>query len=125
MRWRTRVVIAPVLGLLGLLGLKVLALGGGVPGRNRKPQHVGEASAVAVGDGTREDADLGSEHRQRRHHRLKSAEPTLVICGCSTFENEAINELTCEANSNPGPRNSMGVLRFSDAVVEQAIEMRQ
>ena len=111
--------------MLGLRRRQVITLDGGVSGWNRQPQHIGEASAVAVSHCAREGTDLGCQNWQRRHHRLKTAQPTLVIRGRSTFKDETVNELTCEPNPHSGTWNGICVLSLCDAIVERAIKMRQ
>ena len=80
-----------------------LLLDGGVPGRDRQPQHVGTGARIAGGDRVGEAAHVGGKHRFGGHHLLQPAELADMIGIRTPLEHEGVDEAAVEPHFDADP----------------------
>ena len=116
---------ASYVGGAGAGGLGLL-LGGGVPGRDGEPQHVGAGAGVPRGDVAGERGDLGAQHRLGADHPPQRREPAR----CARWSRRASTTKPSTSwpakrtlTRHPGPR--VVGHRRRDGVVEGPVEVGQ
>ncbi len=80
------------------------AFGGGVPGRDGQPEHVGQRARVAVGHRPGQVEDLGREHGFRGDHPLQPGQSALVLAGLGPVQQVAVDQLARRTGPGPGSR---------------------